>query len=271
MKSLIFISIILLLTSCNSVEKKQLPNGLFIETEFYPSFHSAIKLEIHKIKETGYLTFRVLEYGTKDKIVSFDSVQLTIDDFIQFFKTLGSVSLLKIPYDTLDIGLDGVTFDGRISQDGELNEFWGWSPTRKEKPIQYKFLDAIFELLNNKLPRQENYIEDVQNYFSYGLPVKVKSTKPYVARMYGGLSLGDEGDLQIFFDKVPIDKTAILDMSNFGRMGTMFHPYFKTFDSLHPKLIWVIPGERRYFFKISGVDTTKMVESLELALKKAND
>jgi len=244
---------------------------LVIETGFYPSFHYPFELEIHKNNKTGYLIIKVLDYGIKDKIIEFDSVQLTNDDFIQFFKTLDPVSLLEIPYDTLDIGADGITFDVKIHQDGKVSKFWSWSPTREVKPIHYKYLDAIFELLNNKLHKQENYIENVQRYFSYGLPVKIKSTNPFIARIYGGLSLGNEGDLQEFFDKVPIDKIAILDMSNLGSMGTMFYPYFKTFDSLHPKLIWVASGDSKNYFKLSGIDTAKMVESLELALKKVNE
>jgi hypothetical protein len=267
MKSLKIILYILVFSSCNTDYKNQIPDKVLIDVGFYPAFHLPIQVKILKNNDSGYLTCKVLGRDTLHKITAFDSVLLTKNDFDTFFKILDTVSLLKMHYETVDIGMDGITIDATIIQNEETNKFATWSPSRKEKPIDYKFLDAVFDLINKKLPKEENYIEDVQDYLSYGLGIKIKNDNPAIIKMYGGYTIFDATKLQLFFDSLPRDKPIIMDMSNFGGMGSILHDYFAVCDGTHEKMIWVTPGDWKEYFTRVGIDTNKMVSDIETARK----
>ena len=269
MKSLKVISVLLIFASCKSNHQTQVPDKVLIEAGFYPSFHLPVEIKLQKDSDSGYLTCKALDYDSANKVIAFDSVLLTKNDFDTFFKMLDTVSLLKIPYDTLDLGMDGITVVASIIQNGQTNKFRTWSPSRYEKPMHYRFLDAIFNLLNKKLPKLENYIENVQDYLSYGLGIKIKSENPIVIKMYGGYSIDDATKLQSFFDSLPRNKPVIMDMSNFGGMGTILHDYFAVCDGTHEKMIWVTPGKLKEYFTEVGIDTTKMTSSVEIAKRMA--
>lgn len=260
MKILTLIVAAIILSGNSITDQKDSPKDLLIESAFYPSFHLPVKLKLHKSGADGYLIFMVLDIKDKSKIIIRDSVRLGENDFINFFKKLHNTSLLKIPSDTMNIGNDGITLSTEILQDGQAHQFRSWSPARDN------FLDAIFDLTYSKFPKQEKYIENIQAYFNYGLPVKIKSVNPFIAKFYGSISIDLYSDLQKFFKKVPKRKKAILDMTNFWGMGTVFNDDFEEFDLSHPKLIWVIPNDKKYYFKNIGLDTAKMIENLELAI-----
>lgn len=262
MKIQLLILAVTILSGNTIAGKKDIPEELLIESIFYPSFHHPVKLKLYKSREDGYLTFIVLDKKDEMKAILTDSVLLTKNDFAVFFKKLRNTSLLKIPNDSTRTGNDGITLKTKILQDGQVYQFESWSPPRND------FLDALFELLNKKLPAQENYIEDIQTYFDYGLPVKIKSTAPFIARFYGGISIDFYDELLKFFKKVPKRRKAVLDMSNFWVMGKIFYDDFEEFDLSHPKLIWVIPSNKREYFKEIGIDSSKMVESLNLAMER---
>jgi hypothetical protein len=103
-------------------------------------------------------------------------------------------------------------------------------------------------------------------YFDYGLPVKIKSKKPYIARFYGSISIDEDEELQRFFKKVPRRRKAIIDMTNLWGMGLVFAEDFEEFDRSHPMLVWIIPENRREYFKQFGLDSAKMFEKLDLAI-----
>ncbi len=271
MKTPIIIILISFFSSCNGDKDHRTitPDKLSINIGFYPSFHLPVQLRLHKNGDTGYLTCKVLARDASYKVVSFDSVLLNKNDLDTFFRILDTISLLKIPYDTLDIGNDGITIYVDIIQDGQTNKFWSWSPSRKNQPTQYKFLDAVFDLINKKLPKEENYIEDVQDYLSYGLGIKIKGENPMIIKMYGDYSIDDANELQLFFDSLPRDKPIIMNMSNFGGMGSILDDYFTVCDRKHEKMIWVTPGNLRNYFAQVGIDTNKMAPDIESAKKMA--
>ena len=51
-------------------------------------------------------------------------------------------------------------------------------------------------------------------------------------------------------------------------MGSVFDDDFEEFDLSHPKLVWVIPKDKKNYFKNIGLDTTKIVENLDLAMAR---
>jgi hypothetical protein len=61
------------------------------------------------------------------------------------------------------------------------------------------------------------------------------------------------------------------DLRKFYIISATIEPYFKPFSLSHPKEIWVIAEERRSYLQGIGIDTTKMVKSLEIAKQIVND
>jgi hypothetical protein len=259
---IIFFLFLLIILYCNTFSTKEIVHkDILVEIEFLPSFHLAVKLKLYKSGESGYLTFLAIDKRNKDKVISKDSVTLSKSDFNNFAKKIKPLSLLTIFYDTTIFGNDGIRVKAKISQDGQQNNFNSWSPERDN------FFDAIFELLYNKLPAQENYVEDIKAYFDYGLPIRIKSKAPYIARIYGMISIDMDEDLQKFFKKVPKRKKAIIDMRNSWGIATAFD--FEEFDLPRPNLIWIVPKEKRDYFKQFDIDSTKMVDNLDSAILQA--
>jgi hypothetical protein len=252
--------------SCNLTDNFIIPEKLFIDAGFYPSFHLPIQLKIYKLGTNGYLTFRALDYDNIERVISSDSVSLTKSDFRDFFKALGTTSLLTIPNDTLQAPNDGIGVEAVVIQDDKTNKFKNRSADRESILV---FVKAVMDLLNKKLPRQENYIEDVEGYFSTDFKAKIKSEQPFVAKIIiNGHSSEAEKDLKDFFEKVPVDKPAVIDVRKFQFLANSLAPFFKSFDSTHPKLIWVDrTGEAAYLQRI-GIDTAKIEGNLEIAITR---
>ena len=256
MRPLYLISLILLFSGCAKI-----PDKLSMDVDFGGDY--SVKLKIKKNFEDGYLTFLVQEYGEK-KLLAFDSVLLTSRDFYIFFKMLDTVSLLNIPYDTLYIPTDAITVWVKINQDGNTNDFISIS---RGDPSFRLFKYALMDLLNRKLPKQDYYIEDLERDLGTNKSTKIKSKDPFVVKMCDRLSSRKENELKELFRKVPKDKSVIIDMTKFGIMDDILKPYFKSFDSSHPKAIWVIQEDRRMNLAVVGIDTLKMVKSLDIAKK----
>jgi hypothetical protein len=92
-------------------------------------------------------------------------------------------------------------------------------------------LDPVFTLLRSHLKEQVeiNYIEDLEQYFDFGFPIKQVAHNPLKYRIYGALSVDDATTRKLndFIDSVPADESIIIDMSNFQSMGTTFYPNFQ--------------------------------------------
>lgn len=174
MRCLVTIFFILMITGCKpgngtkiKTETKALPTTTFIDISFYPAFNSSSRLIIAKTYDKGYITCSVTANETSEKKNLFDSVQLEKSDFDSFFNALDTVSLLKISDDITSPGVDGITIEVSIIQYNHSNKFKTWSPRRKDKPSDYFFLDAVFGLVNRKLPGESDYFKTIKSYLDY--------------------------------------------------------------------------------------------------------
>ena len=67
-------------------------------------------------------------------------------------------------------------------------------PRRTTGSEFYDILDPVFSILKNHLieEAEANYIEQLEQYFDFGFPIKLISEKPRKYQLYGGLSVDDE-------------------------------------------------------------------------------
>lgn len=234
------------------------------------SFADPMELTISKTEDTGYAAIKIYNYADTNTsyVVLSDSVLLGNRDFEAFFSTVNTVSLLNLPYDTVNRGTytDGGTLAVDVFQDGKTHHFEVDQPSRKKTPLYYNLLDAVFHLANNKFERHESYIEDNQSYYEYSPYVKVKASYPKIIRLYGPYPMVDSSSLAHFFKQFPDTSALIVDLSNIGHPG--LDNVFQAFDRSHPKIVWVSGNHYEYFLHSIGVDSTKIVGTLSEAMRR---
>ena len=75
------------------------------------------------------------------------------------------VSLLSMKSPHQSRIFDGIGVVVECAKGDQHNTFYFHSPQRHEYPAIYKILDATFDLANQTLPKEEVFMEDVQQYF----------------------------------------------------------------------------------------------------------
>jgi hypothetical protein len=116
--------------------------------------------------------------------------------------------------------LDGIGF--RVSKINVKNDTISLTSniTRREEEsqLEYKLLDAFFELSYKSIDDYDGItvIENIQNYFSYGLPIKKANKNPVEYRIWGSLTgcRDDNQELLDFLKNIPDDKPIIFDLRN---------------------------------------------------------
>lgn len=235
-----------------------------LDVSFYPSFSQALNMRLTVDSGAGKLYFKT---GGQSQWILRDSVVLSEIELQAFFAKADSATLLGLRHDPNWKGFDGITVAVKAIMGKARNDADLWSPVRVRHPEAYKLLDALFALAYPKFPRREAALEDVQSYFDYGLPVKLKSTAPLIYRIYGGLSIDDQPALQRFFDSIPDSARVIFDLSNFHGMGRLLDDDFKKFDHSHPNVLWVTPGYIDNYFAMI-LSPRRRVETLEEAIQR---
>lgn len=180
-----------------------------------------------------------------------DSAALGKDDVRFFFAALDGVPLFKMATQE-SYGLDGITVYNVVSQDSLHNKFKFWSPRKKGNPQEHHLVEALIGLSRRKFKslKQQAYFESLEQYFDFGLPCRVTSTKPFEVRIYGGLSLGDDEALNTFLHALPTDKHMLIDLTNFNGMGTRFYPLFQHLLKRNPNVVWVASPKAHGFAQL---------------------
>jgi hypothetical protein len=238
-----------------------------LDVVFEQSFAYPLELTILKNEDNGYVTIKAEDYGNIPVAIK-DSVPLTEEDFSSFFKTLDTVSLLTLPFDTAAEGTytDGGSMAATVLQDGQRNYFETDLPSRRKTPRHYRLLDAVFELANKKFTRFDKYIESNQRCYEYSPFVNIKSESPKVVRLYGVYQEWDSLELARFFQQFPDSAPLVVDLSNIGYPG--LPNLFRSFDKSHSNLMWVSGDRYDYFLPSIGVDSAKVGRTLEEVEKR---
>lgn len=254
-----------LLTTMTDCSRQSTPsNDLFnYRIEFSPSFMPPCTMEISESGSTAQ--FKVTIHELKDTTLTIgllDSVNLTKSDLDSFFRGLGDIDLLQAKTDE-NQGLDGIRVRNFVSKGEKHNEFYFWSPRKETK--EHKIVEALVELSRKKFTdlKHTEYFESLEQYFDFPLPCKITSKDPWEVRIYGALSVDEKStrELTQFLNSLPSDKPALVDMTNFQGMGTLFYPLFRNLIKRNSRIIWVT-RDNSELLEI-GVDRSKIVNEVE--------
>ncbi|GAK78089.1 hypothetical protein JCM19296_3703 [Nonlabens ulvanivorans] len=183
---LIIILFSLLIFSCNSernIEK--------IEYEFYPAFLSPITYSIDLNDKVLYQNSRFYKtdgyiQGSKNLINK--KYKINDEDLTKFLNEIYAIGLDSSIVHQRDV-LDGIGFKfNLIDNRNDTISLTSVSPNRKDKStVDYEALDAFFRLTNKAINDYKgSYItERIQDYFDYGLQIKLTNTEPLEYRVWG--------------------------------------------------------------------------------------
>jgi len=116
--------------------------------------------------------------------------------------------------------LDGIGF--RVSKINTLNDtisLTSISPNRTEEyKMDYKILDAFFNLSYKSIDDYNGIsrIENIQDYFNYGLAIKKMNNDPLEYRIWGTISgcKSDNPEFVKLLNSLPLNKPTIFDLRN---------------------------------------------------------
>jgi hypothetical protein len=164
------------------------------------------------------------------------------------------------------MALDGIGIQNTYLQDIHKNEFYFSSPNKGSK--EHQIVEAVIGLSKRKLTKKnaQEYFESLEQYFDFGLPCQKIRDKPYEVRIYGSLSSSEEKALTKFIHDIPSNQPVIIDMTNFGSMGTMFYPLFRSLMKRNKQLIWATTYTTQ--LKEIGVDSSHIVPDIQTARQR---
>jgi hypothetical protein len=246
-------------TNINLHDKKD----FFYCIDFYPAFLYPCKVEINKKNQSGQIKliiFDILIGSNRLTPILSDSALLDKVDFKNFL-VLDTISLISMKSDTMT-GLDGIGVKNLYCQDTVRNNFYFWSP--QKGTTEHKIVEVVIGLLRKKFTtlKYQEYIEQLEQYFNFGLPCKKISNNPLEIRIYGSLTSNNKDELNNFINKLPSDTSIVIDMTNFNRMGTMYYPLFRSLINRNKNIIWVTKDNNQ--LKEIGIDTLKIVNNIKL-------
>jgi hypothetical protein len=179
------------LGSCSSGPGKPKVTGraTSITIDFSPAFDSAILVSVVRKEDRPQVILNLHDGLNSNMVFAKDSVSLSEQDWAAFIQAIDTSALGSLQPAHHE-GLDGIGIRITYQNGDSARRFYCWSPDRSDNAGIYKLLDPTFLLLDKRLSTRVNVIENVQDYLEYGLPVKIKSKRPFIARLYGNLSTG---------------------------------------------------------------------------------
>ena len=206
-----------------------------IDFEFYPSFIPSSNFNLEINPDEPKLKFKIFKpksfFDENDTIIIYDegSIKLSQDDYFKFKSIIDQIDFVNHKNDDERIILDGISGSvNKIDVYGDTATIDFRSPNRKDFKIEYRLIDAFFELTENNVVqrKQIEYVEALKGYFDYGLPIKKTNETPLEYRFWGALTSNEEKELNELLQGLPSDKPVIFDCTNFPGMGNMYHGLF---------------------------------------------
>lgn len=221
-----------------------------LQTEFQPSFLQGSTLIL---QDDGKQCFLDLNGKTfSEHCIITDSQLVDIKSFLNHYQfkikgnvdTLGTITKIEngdtiITGYNMVMGVDGITVNGKLIRDNLTKRFKFWSPNKGT--VNDSLIVLLFKLMNRNLKEDKtvNYLEQLKQYFRFGLGLKKLSDWPLTYKLYGSITSNDEDELNTFFKSLPLDLAIYFDMSNFTSMGTMFYPTFRTLCESNKNIYWM--------------------------------
>uniref|UniRef100_UPI00404B9AD5 hypothetical protein n=2 Tax=Flavobacterium sp. TaxID=239 RepID=UPI00404B9AD5 len=244
MKKIILLVLLGTLISCQ--DNNQLKEvSLYFRPSFLPSSIFKIDVEHNTIEQiTCKKTYNLKEFdaSTAYEIMNNDTLIVFFKKTFEVEKSNLNKFINEIHLSQLDsfamhgkTHLDGVGFDVfKISTKNDTISLKSLNARRTEEfKMDFKILDAFFELAFSSIDDYDciSMIENIQNYFPYGLPVKKISNNPIEYRFWGSLGgCRDENkELLDFLNELPDKKPVIFDLRN-GSFSMCLKEVFSEFE-----------------------------------------
>lgn len=277
---IILIFLIGILYSCNNNQ-----NPKKVEFLFAPSFLNQTKftidIENKTIEEyssqTSYTEYKKndanqIEEITKDTlIVHYKKIFKISNRNLQDF--LNELELSKFDK-TLKHGekcLDGIGFRiNKINFKNDTISLTTGNPRRNNKyKSDFKILDAFFKLSYQSINDYKGIcnVENIQDYFNYGLPIRLVRENPLEFRVWGSVSgcREDNPELISFFNKLPNNKPIIFDLRN-GSFSICLYEVLGDFNK--KKKLFFLGTDKISFHK---KETERLIKEIENSKKLSND
>ena len=203
------------LLSCNSGTKEYLFE--FGAAWVYPTEY---KIDLR----TSTLTMHSFEYFKPkdgDSTITHLKNQFKIspENLAEFIEQLEEVELKSSCVNGETEYLDGFAFRfNKIDFKKDTVSLTSHNPIRNENfGIDYKILDAFFPLANKTIGSypELSITENIQDYLSYGLPIKKIGENPSEYRVWGTVGCAEmKEELIDFLDSLPMGKPIIFDTRN---------------------------------------------------------
>lgn len=271
MRNTLLLLLSILLFSCkNSTNLKEV-QLLFAPSFLYPTKFT-IDIENKTIEQytyqDGYYVKEWIDSSTyrehrKDTLIvhyqkTFPIDNKTLNEFLNKLKRsqLDSTMQHREPI------LDGIGF--RISKIDKKNDTISLTSniTRRneQSQVEYKILDPFFNLAYKTIKDYDGIseIENIQDYFSYGLPIRKVNDKPLEYRIWGSISgcRADNVEFLSLLQNLPIDKPVIFDLRN----GSIAYCLNEVIEEYSQKRELYIYGDKSALSSKEIMDEIKLTE-----------
>lgn len=272
MRNLLIFFLVLTLFSCKSKTELKEVQVLFSPSFLYPTKFT-IDIENKSIEQytyqDGYYVKEWIDSTTykehrKDTLIIHFQKSYPIDDKIlnEFLNKLKR-SHLDSTIKHREPMLDGIAF--RISKINKVKDTISLTSNftrRNEKTqIEYKILDPFFDLAYKTIKDYDGIceIENIQDYFSYGLPIKKVNDKLLEYRIWGSISGCREDNVEFLtlLKNLPIDKPVIFDLRN----GSISYCLNEVLEEYSQKREIYIYGDK------SALSSKEIMDEIKLAEK----
>lgn len=237
-------------------------NTYELKIDFDPAFINSSQVVIQSNGNSAFLNIKIFD-GPKEHILKENNKLLkrqqlkTLEEFLQTyqFRIKGNIDTIgegkelnikgdSIKYYTISAGLDGITVKGTQTRSEGVKSFAFWSP--KKGTANAELISILNKVLAETFIEEDiaSYLENLEQYFPHKLGLKKISTTPLTYKLYGSISDNEAEELYGFLENLPAKEKVIIDLSNFGGMGTMFYGDFEEYCVGKKNIYWLKPSPR---------------------------
>ncbi|MCH2193984.1 hypothetical protein [Kordia sp.] len=228
MRKLLILFLIGSLLSCTTNTKLET-----VEVHFYPSFLHPTKFTIDLEKKTleqyTYQDHYNVEEKTEDDtyvihqkdtlIVHYQKTFPIDDEVLQHFLRSIESNEFNETIENYKPVLDGIGFGfKKINTKNDSISLSSNITNRREATIEYKLLEPFFELAYTSIDDYEGIsgVENIQDYFAYGLRIKKAADNPLEYRIWGSIRgcREDQQELLTFLENLPDNEPVLFDLRN---------------------------------------------------------